>query len=291
MKKITLLLLGLLTMASASAVENEYVPLVREGVVWEYVGHYLDWPDEGYLTEQLYTLEINGTTEIDGELYYNVYRTDYNEELLAQEPYLVAYVREENKVVTAIDNEKHWWFIPKILYDFNKPMFLPDSETVETLGIEDYYGLEIIDYFMHRYIPITVEVAGALRNGYHINYDDGVNYYYPDYEAKIIEGIGVDCRYGDFLVPYREYVTSINPMASLSAVYENGELVYKGNAYDQALQLKDPEAISTIAGDKKVANVRYYNLAGVESNEPFKGVSIKVTTYTDGTRSTKKIIK
>lgn len=291
MKKITLLLLGLMMMTSASAVENEYMPLVREGVVWEYVGHYLDWPDEGYLTEQLYTLEINGTTEIDGELYYNVYRTDYNDELLAQEPYLVAYVREENKVVTAIDNEKHWWFIPKILYDFNKPMFLPDSETVETLGIEDYYGLEIIDYFMHRYIPISVEVAGALRNGYHINYDDGVNYYYPDYEAKIIEGIGVDCRYGDFLVPYREYVTSINPMSSLSAVYENGELVYKGNAYDQALQLKDPEAISTIAGDKKVANVRYYNLAGVESSEPQPGMNIKVITYSDGTRSSEKEVQ
>ena len=291
MKKITLLLLGLLTMTNASADENEYVPLVREGVVWEYVGHYFDLPDDSYITELLYTLEINGTTVIDGELYYNVYRTDYNDELLAQEPFLVAYVREEDKVVTAIDNEKHWWHIPQILYDFNKPMFLPDSETVETLGIEDYYGLEIIDYFMHRYIPITVEVAGALRNGYHINYDDGVNYYYPDYEAKIIEGIGVDCRYGDFLVPYREYVTSINPMASLSAVYENGELVYKGNAYDQALQLKDPEAISTIAGDKKVANVRYYNLAGVESNEPFKGVSIKVTTYTDGSRKSEKLLK
>ena len=38
MKKIALFLLGLLVMTSASADENEYVPLVREGVVWEYVG-------------------------------------------------------------------------------------------------------------------------------------------------------------------------------------------------------------------------------------------------------------
>ena len=180
MKKITLLLMGVLMITSANAQETDYVPLVREGVVWEYVGHYHFWPDQDYKTEQLYTLEINGTTEIDGELYHNVYRTDYNDVYLAQEPYLVAYVREENKVVTAIDNEVHWWFIPQILYDFNKPMFLPDSETAEALGIEDYYGLELIDYFMDRYIPITVEVAGALRNGYHINYDDGVNNYYPD---------------------------------------------------------------------------------------------------------------
>ena len=271
--------------------QDDYVPLVREGVVWEYVGHYHDWPDEGYKTVQLYTLEINGTTEIDGELYYNVYRTDYNDEYLAQEPYLVAYVREEDKVVTAIDIETHWWFIPQILYDFNKPMFLPDSETAESLGIEDYYGLELIDYYMDRYIPITVEVAGALRNGYHINYDDGVNNYYPDYEVKIIEGIGVDCRYGDLLVPYREYVTSINPMSSLSAVYENGELVYQGCGYDEAQELKNPNAITTVAGDKQVERVRYYNLAGVESATPFKGVNIRVTTYNDGTHTTNKIIK
>ena len=80
-------------------------------------------------------------------------------------------------------------------------------------------------------------------------------------------------------------------MASLSAVYENGELVYKGFAYDEAQQLKEFNAISTIAGDKQVKSVRYYNLAGIESAEPFKGVNLKVTTYTDGTRSSEKIIK
>ena len=272
-------------------VENSYVPLVREGVVWEYVGYWHDWPEDGCEKVQLYTLEFNGTTTIDGKVYHKIYRTDYDKQANAQEPYLVAYVREEDKVVTAIDIETHWWFVPQILYDFNKPMFLPDSETAETLGIEDYYGLELIDYFMDRYIPITVEIAGALRNGYHINYDDGVNNYYPDYEAKIIEGIGVDCRYGDLLVPYREYVTSINPMSSLSAVYENGELVYQGCGYDEAQELKQPDAITTISGDKQAVSVRYYNLAGVESATPFKGVNIRVTTYNDGTHTTNKIIK
>ena len=31
--------------------------------------------------------------------------------------------------------------------------------------------------------------------------------------------------------------------------------------------------------------------AGVESAEPFKGVNIKVTTYTDGTSTTEKVLK
>ena len=49
--------------------------------------------------------------------------------------------------------------------------------------------------------------------------------------------------------------------------------------------------ITTIAGDKQVESVRYYNLAGAESAEPQPGLNIKVITYTDGTRSSEKIIK
>ena len=115
--------------------QDDYVPLVREGVVWEYVGYYHAWPEPGYERIQLYTLEFNGTTVIDGKTYYNIYRTYYDQQGNAKEPYLAAYVREEGKVVTAIENDVHgesindffWWDIPETLYDFNKPMFLPDD--------------------------------------------------------------------------------------------------------------------------------------------------------------------
>ncbi|MBR5029725.1 MAG: hypothetical protein IKX63_01295, partial [Muribaculaceae bacterium] len=82
-----------------------------------------------------------------------------------------------------------------------------------------------------------------------------------------------------------------NPMSGLSAVYENGELVYQGCKYDEAQQLKTIDAISTIASDKQVMSVRYYNLAGIESTEPQQGVNIKVSTYSDGTRSSEKVLK
>lgn len=42
---------------------------------------------------------------------------------------------------------------------------------------------------------------------------------------------------------------------------------------------------------KTVAGVKYVNVAGMESNTPFDGVNIMVTTYTDGTQSAVKIIK
>ena len=68
-------------------------------------------------------------------------------------------------------------------------------------------------------------------------------------------------------------------------------------------QIKDPIAgvkmvvtKKTITGvndinAKAVAGVKYYNLAGVESNVPFDGVNVVVTTYTDGTKAASKVIK
>ena len=42
---------------------------------------------------------------------------------------------------------------------------------------------------------------------------------------------------------------------------------------------------------KTVKSVRYYNIAGIESNQPLDGVNIVVTTYTDGTTATSKLMK
>ena len=276
-------------MTNASADENEYVPLVREGVVWEYVGHYQEWPEPGYKKTELYTLEFNGSfdfTNPDGVTveYHNLYRTNYDDQGNAQEPYIVAVVSESGKVVNAYEYE-YWWEVPDTIYNFNNPMFLPDMAFIGDSDSHCPYP-----YDLDNYKEFFVNVAGSIRKGYHIN-DDGIDNYTSSNEIKIIEGIGVDCWFGDLLVPYRDFSTGIDPMAGLSAVYENGELVYKGCAYDEAQELKDPDAISTIAGDKKVANVSYYNLAGVESAEPFNGINIKVTTYTDGTRKSEKVLK
>ena len=272
--------------------EQTYVPLVREGVVWEYVGYYHDWPEDGYEKIQLYTLEFNGTTVINGKTYYNIYRTYYDKQGNAKEPFLAAYVREEGKLVTAIEsyvpggsiNDYYWWDIPETLYDFNKPMFLPEGAEYA------FINYPISEYCMAgTYQEFEVEIGQTMRKGYQI-----IAYDFPDdpeWSFKTIEGIGVDCGFGDLLIPYRTYYTSINPMSSLSAVYENGELVYQGCGYDEAQELKNFDAITTVASDKQVESVRYYNLAGVESAEPFKGVNLKVTTYTDGSRATEKLLK
>ena len=42
---------------------------------------------------------------------------------------------------------------------------------------------------------------------------------------------------------------------------------------------------------RQVAGVKYYNVAGVESDRPFQGVNIVVTRYTDGSMTTTKVVK
>ena len=48
--------------------------------------------------------------------------------------------------------------------------------------------------------------------------------------------------------------------------------------------------IDNVTG-KAVANVKYYNMMGIESDVPFQGVNIEVITFTDGSRTSRKIMK
>ena len=50
-------------------------------------------------------------------------------------------------------------------------------------------------------------------------------------------------------------------------------------------------SINEIAGSKTVARVEYFNLAGQQIDRPDSGVTLVVTTYTDGTRTTTKLIR
>ena len=56
------------------------------------------------------------------------------------------------------------------------------------------------------------------------------------------------------------------------------------------LEVYEPSAISEIAGAKEVSAVRYFNMAGQELSQPH-GLTIQVTTFTDGTTMATKVIK
>lgn len=60
--------------------------------------------------------------------------------------------------------------------------------------------------------------------------------------------------------------------------------------YPVAVNTNLPTGVTDVYA-KTVAGVKYVNVAGMESNTPFDGVNIMVTTYTDGTQSAVKVIK
>ena len=64
---------------------------------------------------------------------------------------------------------------------------------------------------------------------------------------------------------------------------ENGYYVYCAQAVMTT-------GIDEMNANKAVAGVRYFNMAGQEMNEA-NGMTIVVTTYTDGTTSAAKVIK
>ena len=49
--------------------------------------------------------------------------------------------------------------------------------------------------------------------------------------------------------------------------------------------------VKEVKASRSVVSVRYYNLMGIESDKPFNGINIVVTTYNDGSRSSRKILR
>ena len=58
-----------------------------------------------------------------------------------------------------------------------------------------------------------------------------------------------------------------------------------------AIGVNTATTVNETAIGKDIANIEYFNLAGQRITEPTTGVTLVVTTYTDGTRTTTKLIK
>lgn len=50
-------------------------------------------------------------------------------------------------------------------------------------------------------------------------------------------------------------------------------------------------AVADVTAARQVASIRYYNLAGQQSTQPFQGLNLVRTTFTDGTTETVKLMK
>ena len=77
-------------------------------------------------------------------------------------------------------------------------------------------------------------------------------------------------------------------LANVTLITDNHALVL---ASDAVADINNGSGINQITAPKEVAAVRYINIAGQESETPFEGLNIVITTYTDGTSTTAKVIK
>ena len=82
-----------------------------------------------------------------------------------------------------------------------------------------------------------------------------------------------------------------NAEVAVTNVLLVGEKSHVFHAHDAMSRLNESTAIEKVTADRQIAKVTYFNVAGLQSDEPFDGMNIVVTTFTDGTSSTVKVIK
>ena len=262
MKKLFLIVLALLGISQAMAQEYEYVPFVREGAKWVYVCY----DDMEYNEPIYYSFEMSEDVLIGEKNYKPVIVTHYiyggGKEV---EDFIPVYLREENKVVYAIqpdgiqypqcpvgigDYFSYWDTKPTtteefILYDFNDPIALYDSIFSNHSAVGPGYVT---------YTSTEMVTIGNCQSKCHY-YQHGI-----DENDRIIEGIGYDGNFGTPLFYFELYLTGFQVGYTLSHVIEDGKIIYKGINYDPNIRV----GLDEVVEDKVVRplDANYYDLMG-----------------------------
>lgn len=144
---------------------------------------------------------------------------------------------------------------------------------------------------------VTLKSIKGIGRGYEHNYSFIKN----KIEDNVYSMIGASSALHSF-VGNEGNILSITVTADDEFSSQDAELVFtnvvlvtpKHEGYfaaDAKAPVSEGSGIEQVTTSKEVANVRYINVAGQESETPFSGVNIVVTTYTDGTTSTVKVMK
>ena len=91
---------------------------------------------------------------------------------------------------------------------------------------------------------------------------------------------------------FNESQISWGPWAQLNA--DGQGLFYRGSTIDffEGYNLiEDITSVKQVETSKNIARNKFYNVQGIETAQPQKGVNIQVTEYTDGSKKTVKILK
>lgn len=251
MKKIILLFIATaLSATKVAAAEYEYTPLVREGVVWEYLYNNINELDgeDSYTT---YRLEFIGTTEINGKTYHNLYRYTDTIDVGQDDP--IAYMREDaGKAVYCLRTTDQT--AEQQLYDFeNAPHFYQNN------------------YYRYRNLQVTgaedVEYAERAHRRYMVAANTPCN---------LIEGIGFDYGNGNLYEP----LTDMEPdcvcpyTVGLIALLDStsGKTVFQSENYHELVEKLQTSGTIQVKNTLKEDEGGYYDLLGRKISEPKTGV-------------------
>ena len=119
------------------------------------------------------------------------------------------------------------------------------------------------------YYEITIDAVDDATVYYRVQNADGTWTDWAEYD----DAFALPAVQGDYVVEAKAVV--------------NG---HESEVASQEFRITETTAVSELNGEKAVAGVRYFNLAGQEMQEA-NGMTIVVTTYTDGTTSAVKVMK
>jgi|GEM_PF-6743282 len=115
-----------------------------------------------------------------------------------------------------------------------------------------------------------------------------------DYEYGILQA-EAGTMYSDFnaIVAYIDNPVEDEAPRRIASTGNSASGTYNIKPLSLGTGTKEPtDVVETLdSATKTVTDVRYYNVAGVQSATPFEGVNIVVTTYSDGSNATTKILK
>ena len=282
------MILAVLGLTQTVAQENDYLPVVREGVKWVNEKVIVS---QGDTTKYYYNYEFSGNdpeTNLSGVIFKACYY--FTEGALdIERDSLIAGLRndieESRQKVTFLRNQAFWkcYNEGKLMLPFNLYMYLDGGTTLlYTFG---QWGCDEFYLKMEALLEALLDEYGNddVAEGYEVFLNDG-NFYktdpitieeiecdryvYIDDQGKplayVVEGIGFDSYdMGDLLTPFTRKPdpnADHQEWCGLSHVVKDGQLIYKGMRYREGVF----DGINEVVSDKTPhpQDPYYYNLMG-----------------------------
>jgi hypothetical protein len=157
----------------------------------------------------------------------------------------------------------------------NAPLRVISSATSDNLLVGSFLGDEVEDGEENNYLELTSK-SKVVESG-----DNILN----------MSGLGMWKNDVTELKGNNAYLNGANQKDFINgATFDEGTV---GIAPGYIFRFEDGTmtAVNDVTATKTIRSIRYYNVAGIESAQPFDGVNIVVTTYTDGTINVVKTLK